>query len=228
MSQRTTSAVWFAGIVILSHTRPVDRSTSYSVRHPHADSSHAARPSKSAASRSTSAFVRFRFIGSVSHSRGQFATNGSHRMPQVGRSAKRPTLDTPRSAARGLASSLLEFPRSGEAAARFHGRARQLRFPRSGFPCSGVGSFPCSGVRIVSSVGDSVDGRPLVTGGPLAWSVSAMVSVAGGGRPLVTGGPLAWSVSAMVSVVGGGRPLVTGGPLAWSVVRSERPAPPRG
>jgi hypothetical protein len=42
-------------------------------------------------------------------------------------------------------------------------------------------------------------------GRPLAWSVSAVVSVVGGGRPL------AWSVSAVVSVVGGGRPL------AWSV-----------
>ena len=61
-------------------------------------------------------------------------------------------------------------------------------------------------------------GRPLVTDEPLAWSVSAVVSVVGGGRPLVTDEPLAWSVSAVVSVVGGGRPLVTDEPLAWSVV----------
>ncbi|NDC56730.1 MAG: hypothetical protein EBZ69_08000 [Alphaproteobacteria bacterium] len=61
----------------------------------------------------------------------------------------------------------------------------------------GVGSFPCSGVLIVSVVGG---GRPLVTGEPLAWSVSAVMSVVGGGRPLVTGEPLAWSV---VGGVGG-------------------------
>jgi hypothetical protein len=110
------------------------------------------RPLKSAASRSSSLFVRFRFMCSGSyvrgdgfHVRGTVCHFGGHRIAQEARSAWRPTLDTLGFHARGHPRASRVSTHRAVAAARFHDRPRRLRFPRSGFPCSGWCWFPRSG-----------------------------------------------------------------------------------